>query len=75
MASRQALDNWMELGNKGWGWDDMAPYYRKFETYNPPSEILSSRINDKYVDPLLQGTSGPIQVSVAVTCTETKAES
>ncbi|KAF2476504.1 alcohol oxidase [Lindgomyces ingoldianus] len=63
MASRQDLDNWAELGNKGWGFNDMAPYYRKFETYNPPSKILSSKINDRYVDPLLRGTSGPIQIS------------
>lgn len=63
MASRQDLDNWKELGNEGWGFDDLAPYYRKMETYNPPSKILSAKINDKYVDPSLRGTSGPIQVS------------
>ncbi|KAF2110132.1 hypothetical protein BDV96DRAFT_501686 [Lophiotrema nucula] len=63
MASRQDLDNWAELGNRGWGFNDLAPYYRKFETYNPPSKILSSKINDKYVDPLLRGTNGPIQIS------------
>ncbi|KAF2709503.1 GMC oxidoreductase [Pleomassaria siparia CBS 279.74] len=63
MASRQDLDNWKGLGNNGWGFDDLAPYYRKFETYHPPSKILSPKINDKYVDPLLRGTSGPIQIS------------
>jgi choline dehydrogenase len=63
MASRQDLDNWGELGNEGWSFDDLAPYYKKFETYNPPSKILSSKINDKYVDPLLRGNSGPIQIS------------
>lgn len=63
MASRQDLDNWKEMGNDGWGFDDLAPYYRKMETYNPPSKILSPKINDKYIDPLLRGTSGPIQVS------------
>ena len=63
MASRQDLDNWKELGNEGWGFDELAPYYRKSETYNAPSEILSSKINDKYVDPLLRGSNGPIQVT------------
>lgn len=66
MASRQDLDNWAELGNKGWSFDDLAPYYRKFETYNPSSETLAAKINDKYVDPLLRGTSGPIQVSETI---------
>ncbi|KAF2007337.1 GMC oxidoreductase [Amniculicola lignicola CBS 123094] len=26
MASRQDLNNWEELGNKGWGFDGMLPY-------------------------------------------------
>ncbi|KAH7126914.1 hypothetical protein B0J11DRAFT_526754 [Dendryphion nanum] len=63
MASRQDLDNWAELGNKGWGFDDLAPYYRKAEKYNAPSKELSDRIGGKYVDPLLRGTDGPIQLS------------
>ncbi|ORX92493.1 hypothetical protein BCR34DRAFT_254059 [Clohesyomyces aquaticus] len=67
MASRQDLDNWVELGNKGWGFDDLAPYYRKSETYNKASKTLSAKINDKYVDPLLRGTNGPIQVSFCET--------
>lgn len=66
MASRQDLDNWKELGNDGWSFDEVAPYYRKFEKYNPSSKTLSAKINDKYVDPLLRGTDGPIQVSSLV---------
>ena len=62
MASRQDLDNWVALGNLGWGFDDLAPYYRKFETYNPPSEALSEKLKSTYVDPLLRGTDGPVQV-------------
>lgn len=22
-------DAWVELGNEGWGWDDMLPYFKK----------------------------------------------
>lgn len=66
MASRQDLDNWAELGNKGWGFDDLIPYYRKFETYNRSTETFAEKINDKYIDPSLRGTSGPIQVNHAV---------
>ena len=62
MASRQDLDNWAELGNEGWGFDDLAPYYRKFETYNAASKTLSTKINDSYIDTRLRGTDGPIQV-------------
>lgn len=63
MCSKQDLDNWAELGNKGWGFNDMIPYFRKFETYNPPSKELSTRINGQYLDPLLRGTDGPVQIS------------
>lgn len=62
MASRQDLDNWAELGNKGWGFDDMLPYYRKFETYHPAGDAFAEQVNDKYLDATLRGTSGPIQV-------------
>lgn len=62
MASRQDLDNWVELGNKGWGFDDMMPYYRRFETYHTTGNEIAAKVNDKYLDASLRGTSGPIQV-------------
>lgn len=62
MASRQDLDNWVELGNKGWGFNDMLPYYRKFETYNSCEAGFADKVNDKYIDASLRGTSGPIKV-------------
>lgn len=62
MASRQDLDNWTELGNKGWGFDSLIPYYKKSETYHPASETLGEKLNDKYLDKSLRGTSGPIHI-------------
>ena len=67
MASKQDLDNWGELGNKGWSFDDMIPYYRKFERYHPASETLGKAVDDKYLDKSLRGTSGPVHVSFAKT--------
>ena len=63
MASKQDLDNWGELGNKGWSFDDLKAYYRKFETYHPASETLGKDMDDKYLDKSLRGTSGPVHVS------------
>lgn len=63
MASRQDLDNWAELGNKGWDFDSLLPYYKKFETYHPASETLGKRLDNKYLDKSLRGASGPIHVS------------
>ena len=63
MASKQDLDNWPELGNKGWSFDDMKAYYKKFETYHPASETFGKGMDDKYLDKSLRGTSGPVHVS------------
>lgn len=64
MASKQDLDNWEELGNKGWNFDQLLPYYRKSETYHPCGDATyAEKINDKYLDASFRGTSGPIQVS------------
>jgi choline dehydrogenase len=63
MASKQDLDNWAELGNKGWSFDGLKAYYRKFETYHPASETLGKDMDDKYLDKSLRGTSGPVHVS------------
>ncbi|MEM7067886.1 MAG: choline dehydrogenase [Pseudomonadota bacterium] len=43
-------DGWRQLGNEGWGWDDVLPYFKKSETWeNNSSEY--------------RGKSGPLQVS------------
>jgi choline dehydrogenase len=63
MASRQDLDNWVEVGNKGWGFSDLLPYYIKSETYHPTAGAFSDKVDDNYLDASLRGTSGPIHVS------------
>lgn len=43
-------DHWAELGNEGWSYDDVLPYFVKSET--------NERIKDEY-----HGTTGPLYVS------------
>jgi choline dehydrogenase len=31
-------DHWRQLGNAGWGWDDVLPYFRKSEDRDGPDE-------------------------------------
>ncbi|KAL8964767.1 MAG: hypothetical protein Q9183_004230 [Haloplaca sp. 2 TL-2023] len=54
---------WAELGNPGWDWEGMLPYFIKSETYTP---VYSAEIAREYsinYNPDVHGTSGPVQVS------------
>jgi choline dehydrogenase-like flavoprotein len=62
-ANRTDLDNWEKLGNPGWNFDALQPYYRKSETYNLPDEVTSKELGTDIIDPSLHGKSGPIQTS------------
>ncbi|KAL8749801.1 MAG: hypothetical protein Q9199_007470 [Rusavskia elegans] len=56
-------DTWAALGNPGWDWEGMLPYFIKSETYTP---VYSADIAREYsinYNPLVHGTSGPVQVS------------
>ncbi|CAH1773278.1 unnamed protein product [Owenia fusiformis] len=53
-GSKYDYDMWAELGNTGWSYKDVLPYFKKSETQLDPKLSKS-----KY-----HGTSGPLQVSV-----------
>lgn len=61
--SKAGVDSWEELGNPGWNFDNLQPYYRKFHTYTPPSQEVHDLLALDYMDSEAQGTSGPIKVS------------
>jgi len=33
-------DQWRQLGNRGWGWDDVLPYFKRSEHYVPGGDDL-----------------------------------
>jgi choline dehydrogenase len=49
-GNRGDYDHWRQLGNEGWGYEDVLAYFRKSET--------NERIKDAF-----HGSSGPIEVS------------
>lgn len=63
--SKTGIDAWEKLGNAGWGWDTLAPYYRKYHTFHAPSQRMSDLLALDHLDKNLQGTTGPIQTSFA----------
>jgi choline dehydrogenase-like flavoprotein len=38
-AEKAQIDAWEELGNEGWDWDSMWPYYRKQESFQVPNDV------------------------------------
>ncbi|KAM0716125.1 hypothetical protein Q7P37_008639 [Cladosporium fusiforme] len=54
-------DAWEELGNPGWGWNDLLPYFKKSETFTPPSaEIQEELPGIISTDLSPHGTNGPV---------------
>ncbi|CZR58689.1 related to choline dehydrogenase [Phialocephala subalpina] len=61
-GSNADYDAWETLGNKGWGWAGLAPYFKKTNTFTPPSESTTKEYNITY-DKSAYG-NGPVQVTI-----------
>ncbi|RPA80065.1 alcohol oxidase [Ascobolus immersus RN42] len=61
-GSPRDYDDWEKLGNTGWGWNGLLPYFKKSETFTPPSISEQQRRKITY-DPSVHGDSGPIHSS------------
>ncbi|KAI5460573.1 choline dehydrogenase [Mariannaea sp. PMI_226] len=62
--SPKNFDSWAKFGNKGWTYDDMAPYYKKLEAYTPPSQETNVLLEvDSRFDSKLHGTDGPLSTT------------
>ena len=61
--SKSNIDTWAKLGNKGWDWEGLHPYFKKFNTYHPPSDKTLEALDLSYVKKDNYGSSGPIQGS------------
>lgn len=44
-------DHWHALGNEGWGWSELLPYFKKLESYHRG-------------DPRIRGRDGPVKVAL-----------
>lgn len=55
--------DWVDLGNPGWSWDDLLPYFIKSETYTPieSHEIAAQFAIQEYAG--VHGYDGPVNVS------------
>ncbi|KAK4207781.1 oxygen-dependent choline dehydrogenase [Rhypophila decipiens] len=53
---------WEALGNPGWGWADLLPYFLKSENYTRPAASLAREANISW-DETTRGHSGPVKYS------------
>ncbi|CAH0056012.1 unnamed protein product, partial [Clonostachys solani] len=61
-GSKEDYNAWEQLGNPGWGWDDLLPFFKKSETIHRPELRLQTDYGATF-DPEVSGTTGPISVS------------
>lgn len=63
-GSRGDYDGWESLGNKGWGWEGMVPYFRKHQTLDP---LENAPANPQFMPHAEKekwhGSEGPIHTS------------
>lgn len=61
-GNQDDYDAWDSIGNTGWSWNDLLPYFQKSETYTP---MYYANESDQLVtfDPRVHGFVGPVQVS------------
>lgn len=62
-ASQRDINDWGELGNEGWSWEEIFPYFAKSEKYFPPSAAVTAQYGLSEIDPSLHGQQGPINNS------------
>ncbi|HTJ58185.1 MAG TPA: GMC family oxidoreductase N-terminal domain-containing protein [Devosiaceae bacterium] len=69
-GQREDFDHWRDLGCKGWGYDDLLPYFKKLERF----ELLADPKSGRHVrlggqplaaqvDKKFHGTEGPLNIA------------
>ncbi len=59
-ASQADINDWGQLGNDGWSWKSLLPYFMKSETYDAPSLQTAKDLGICFTDPSVHGEHGPV---------------
>jgi choline dehydrogenase-like flavoprotein len=69
-GQREDYDHWRDLGNDGWGYDDLLPYFKRAETFEilndpqaTPGLKLGGHLVADQIDPAYHGTDGPLNIA------------
>ncbi|KAH9047065.1 alcohol oxidase [Lactarius hengduanensis] len=63
LPSRADIDAFEKLGNKGWNWETLRPYFKKAERFLPP-DVVKDDVTS--FDVQEHGLEGPLEVSYPV---------
>ncbi|KAI1338320.1 GMC oxidoreductase [Xylariaceae sp. FL0016] len=59
---KEDYDAWASLGNKGWTWDDLLPFFKKCEGFHVPNDEIREA-KRQYYDSRAIGHDGPVHAS------------
>lgn len=59
-AQKAQIDSWEQVGNKGWNWNSLFPYYKKSEEFQVPTPDQTDHGAGYYID--YHGKIGPVKV-------------
>ncbi|OCK80451.1 GMC oxidoreductase [Lepidopterella palustris CBS 459.81] len=59
-GNREDYDAWEELGNQGWGWDSLLPFFKRTESFVEPSADHQAQYRS-YFTAEFHGTNGPVK--------------
>lgn len=62
-GSTSDYDAWEALGNPGWSFTDILPYFKKSVTFTPPTPEVAGKYNYSWDIESAYGGNGPVQVS------------
>ncbi|CAA9959754.1 hypothetical protein PTMSG1_03162 [Pyrenophora teres f. maculata] len=57
------FDAWEALGNKGWGWEEMYPFFKKSTEFIPPSAEIAKQFGITW-NPKAYG-NGPLKIGIS----------
>jgi choline dehydrogenase-like flavoprotein len=63
-GTKADYDAWESLGNPGWGWDGLFPYFKKSVKFTPPSEKDAEKYGYTW-DTAAYGEDSPIQATLS----------
>ncbi|KAJ5781364.1 Glucose-methanol-choline oxidoreductase N-terminal [Penicillium paradoxum] len=66
-AQKVQIDCWEQVGNKGWNWNSLFPYYKKSEQFQVPTPDQINHGADYYIDH--HGQNGPLKVGWPISMT------